>query len=224
MGYRIENKPISITGKRSLTKMVNGKTGDIYKYNNSAVKIFRDSEELPIDEQTARHLTTIPTERILLPKNLVFYNNAFRGYSMKLIPKKGRGKRMITEPATEVVDSIRIIEKDAEKISGKKVLLSGVTPDNAVFNGNLYLCNPSGYRTLEVQSPEELDAINKFQIHLLLVELIIAELKKGNYSPSTINRVREMLSIKDADQKSSEFFEDVIDGQGTIKQMMKKLV
>ena len=76
MGYRLDNKDVDLTGKR-LTKIDSGASGYIYRYKNSALKMFKPGREIPLDEETARFLTTISTNRILLPRNLLFYNNAF---------------------------------------------------------------------------------------------------------------------------------------------------
>ena len=67
---------------------------DVYKYKNSALKVFKKENDTPIDPYTADYLTSISTNRILLPQKLLFYNNAFKGYSMKLVPQKGSGQRI----------------------------------------------------------------------------------------------------------------------------------
>lgn len=224
MGYRIENKPVTITGKNGMTKIYSGKSGDVYRYRNTAIKIFRDGDEQHIDQETARYLTSIPTENILLPRKLVFYNNAFRGFTLKLVPKKGVGKRIISSPKEELLGNISALESDAEALSGRKVLLNDITPENSMYNGELYICNPNRYSLLDVDSSRDLAGINKFQIHLLLIELVSQEMKKAHYTQATINRFREILSLKDPDQDSSTFFEEVIDGKSTIKQMIKKLI
>lgn len=223
MGYRIENKPIKITGKKSLTKIATDKTGDIYRYKNMAVKIFREKDAQHFDQDVARSLTSIPTENILLPRKLVFYNNNFRGYTMKLVPKKGTAKRIITTPKHELLSAISSIELDTEMLSSRHVLLSGVTPNNAFYNGEVYVYNPNDYSILDLQKEDDLERINKFQIHLLLVELIVQEMRKNNYSQEIINRVREMFNLKDTDQNTSTYLEDIIDGQDSIKQMIKKM-
>lgn len=223
MGYRIENKPINITGKKSLTKIVSDKTGDIYRYKNMAVKIFKEKDAHHFDQDFARHMTSIPTENILLPRKLVFYNNAFRGYTMKLVPKKGIAKKMIQAPKHELLSTIASVELDTEMLSSRHILLSGITPNNAFYNGELYIYNPSDYSILDLEKEDDLERINKFQIHLLLVELIVQEMRKNNYSQEMINRVREMLNIKDTDQNTSTYLEELIDGQDSIKQMIKKM-
>lgn len=223
MGYRIENKPINITGKKSLTKIATDKTGDVYRYKNMAVKIFREKDAHHFDQEVARHLTSIPTENILLPRKLVFYNNAFRGYTMKLIPKKGTAKKIITTPKHELLSGIASVELDTEMLSTRHILLSGITPNNALFNGEIYLYNPNDYSVLDLEKEDDLERINKFQIHLLLVELIVQEMRKNNYSQEMINRVREIFNLKDTDQDTSTYLAELIDGQDSIKQMIKKM-
>lgn len=224
MGYRIENKPIKITGKKSLTKIASSKTGDIYKYKNSAVKIFKEDASNHFNQSVARQLTSIPTENILLPRKLVFYNNAFKGYSMKLVPKKGKGKKMISAPKDELLGTIASVEQDTEMLSSRHVLLSGVTPSSTLYNGEIFLFNPNEYSILDLEDADNLERINKFQIHLLLIELITMEMRKNNYSQAMISKIREMLSLKDTDQSITDFFDKVIDGQDTIKQMIKKML
>lgn len=221
MGYRLENKQIDLSGKQ--TKMYSGKTGDVYRYRSCALKVFREGIPTPIDKETAKYLTSITTERVLLPKKLLFYNNAFRGYSMKLVPKKGAPKKVISTPKKELVSSIEILERDIELLSTKRILLNGISPDNTILNGEIYLSDPSRYTILDVEQTEELEKINKFQLHLLLGELITTELHRENYSPATINRMKEILNLRDNDEDSSSYFEELIDGQENIRQMVKKI-
>ena len=170
MGYRLDNKDIDISRKR-LTKIANGKTGDVYKYRDKALKVFKLDRETPIDLETAEYLTSISTNRILLPRNLLFYNNTFRGYSYKLVSKKGLGKKITTISKDELVGNIAIIERDIETLSNKQVLLNGIDPENTIFNGNLYLVDPSQYTKLDIYSVRELEKLNKYQFHLLLLLL-----------------------------------------------------
>ena len=222
MGYKLDNKDIDISGKR-LTKIANGGTGDVYKYRNHALKIFKADRETPIDLETAEYLTTISTNRILLPKNLLFYNNSFRGYTYKLISKKGSGKKITTIPKDDLVGNILIIGRDIETLSNKQVLLNGIEPANTIFNGNLYLSDPSAYTKLDSYSVKELERLNKYQFHLLLVSLIISELRKSSISSKTEKQVKELLYLRDENNNSSDFLTDIIDDNDSIKQFVKKI-
>ena len=222
MGYRLDNKDVDISVKR-LTKIGNGKTGDVYKYRDKAIKIFKTDRETPIDLETAEYLTSISTNRILLPRNLLFYNNTFRGYSYKLISKKGLGKKITTIPKDELVGNISIIERDIETLSNKQVLLNGIDPENAIFNGNLYLTDPSSYTKLDIYSVKELEKLNKYQFHLLLSSMITSEFRKTNLDSRIEKQLKELLNLREDDVNSSDFFIDIIDENDSIKQFIKKI-
>ena len=53
--------------------------------------------------------------------------------------------------------------------------------------------------------------------------MISSELKKGDFSTKTEKIVKEILSLKDEDVNSSEFLNNVIDDNDSIKQFIKKI-
>lgn len=222
MGYRLENKDVELSGLRKLTFVPSDKAGDVYRYKNSALRIFKDGES-PIDQETAKYLTDISTERILLPRKLLFYNNAFKGYSMKLVSQKGSGKRLITTPKRDLIACVENLEKDIETISRKKVLLNGITPGYTLYNGDIYIVNPAGYTILELENSEKLEQLNEFQLHLLITELISSDLRKAHYPQATINNVKKILSLRDLEEKSSSYLSEVMKGQDSIKELVKKI-
>lgn len=223
MGYRIESKSVSTNEIRRLSKIAVGKTGDVYHYRNEALKIFREGEKAPIEEKTARYLQDITTSRVLMPKKLLFYNAAFRGYTLKLISKKGTSKKIINTDKDDLLSEISELESDVESLSRKKILLNGISPDNSVFNGNLFLFDPSKYRVFEIGDTEELEKLNKYQIQLLLNELISSELGRMNYSQRQVKQMREILSLRDSDDTIVGFYDGIMDGEKNIKQLVKKM-
>ena len=222
MGYKLDDKDIKLTGKQ-WTKIGTGAKGDVYKYRNMALKVFKEDRDTPIDVDTAEYLSSISTDRIVLPINLLFYNNAFRGYTYKLVSKKGSGNRMIMLPKIDLVQDIRVLERDVETLSNKEVLLNGIEPTNTIFNGNLYITDPTGYRILEGCNSEELERINKYQLHLLLISLISTELRKNNFTTKEQNYVKELLEMKDVNMDSSEYFYKIIKNNDSIKEFVKKI-
>lgn len=222
MGYRLDNKDVNITGKR-LTKIGNGMTGNVYRYKNMALKIFNPDKEVPIDTETATYLTTISTSRVLLPQKLLFYNHQLRGYSYKLVHKKNNGRSIITLPKDELIGNVAILERDIERLSKKQVLLNGISPENSIFNGSLYLVDPSKYTILDLFSTEELERLNKYQLHLLLSSLITTDFRKNGCDNSLESEVRELLSIRDDNENSSDFFADIMTGSNNFKEFVKKI-
>ena len=98
-----------------------------------------------------------------------------------------------------------------------------MSPDNVQYNGNLYISDPSKYTLLDTSKVKELEQINKFQLHLLLTELFVNELRKINCKKETIERLKQIFAIRDLDQNPSEFINDIVNDQDTIKAMVKKI-
>lgn len=222
MGYRLENKEVDLGGLRPLTYVPSKKAGDVYKFRNDAIRVFREDEH-PIDEDTARYLTTISTDRVLLPKKLLFYNNAFRGYTMKLVSQKGANKKIIGAPKRDLIESIEVVEADINKLSQKKVLLNNTGIGHTLYNGDLFLVDPSKYRLLEYGDSDSLRRLNQYHLHLLVGEMITTELRKINFPQSSINHMKEIMELRDIDQTTSEYLNSVIGEQKDIKQLVKKL-
>ena len=222
MGYKLDDKDIKLT-KKNLKKIGTGVTGDVYKYKNMALKVFKKDKKTPIDPYTADYLTSISTNRILLPQKLLFYNNVFKGCTYKLVSKKGMGNRMIMLPKDDLIEDTSIIEKDIETLSNKQVLLNGIEPSNTIFNGRLYITDPTGYTRLEDISIEELEKLNKYQFHLLFTILITQELRKNNFSNRTIQEVKELLEMKDSSNNTSDYLNKLIGDNETFKQFVKRM-
>ena len=222
MGYRLENKAVDLDGIRQLTYVPSKRAGNVYRFRNDALRVFSEGEK-PIDEETARYLTGISTERILLPKKLLFYNNAFKGYTMKLVSQKGSGKKIISTPKRDLIHCIESLEKDIETISQKNVLLNNVGPGHTLYNGELYLVDPSKYSILDLDSSLKLQRLNQYQFHILLTELITSELNKVSCPQATINHMKEIMGLRDTDQETSDYLSEVIDGNADIRQLIKKL-
>ena len=227
MIYTLEDKKIDLNEKKKLPLIAKGKNGNIYGYGNFAIKVFSNPEEPPISEETANYLTTINTDRILLPRKLLFYEDAFSGYSLKLVPKKPNVKKLINSPIEQLIENIMALEKDIRTISKRNILLSDMSPENVKYNGTLYISDPSKYTLLDLPKAGDLDGelekINSFQLHLLLTELFSEELRKINFSKESIERLKEIFELKDVDQQSSVFLKEMMEGQGTIKEMVKKI-
>lgn len=223
MGYKLDDKEVKIQ-KKKLTRLGNGNSGHTYKFQNMALKIFDNPEESEEALKTIKYLKGISTDRILLPKQILYYNNKYIGYSRKLLSKKGSSKRIITEPKEEFIRDVELIENDNRILSRKRILLDGISPDNTHFDGNLYLTDPTKYSLLtDLLSTYELERLNKYQLHLLFTEIIIFDLRKNGFSNAQIAEVKDLLCSKDENMNSSEFFKETFEEEETIKQLVKKM-
>lgn len=222
MSYRMDDKIISINRKK-LHKISSDSTGDVYCYRNQALKLFKQGEKPPIEEETARYLTGISTSRVLLPKNLVFSNNAFKGFTYKLVNKPTNPERLIQIERKQLVEEISVIERDIEILSNKNVLLSGIDPKNAIHSHELYLSAPDQFSILDLYSNRELELLNKYQLHLLMTALLISDLRKSRISKRKEETIKELLSMKEESDHTSEFLEDLMSSCENFEQFVKKI-
>ncbi len=222
MGYKLDTKDIDISGKR-LSKIGSETTGDIYRYKSMALRIFKIGKQTPIDLDTANYLKDITTDRILLPKNILFYNNSFRGFSFKLVNNKGKGQKIINQDKDDLIEEITLIERDIESLSNKKILLSGIDPVNTVFNGELYITDPTKFRKLDLMSTIELEEVNKYQFHLLLTSLITSELRRNNFDSRYERRIKEELLEQEDIDTLATLYGDVIGDNDSIKQKVRRM-
>ena len=130
---------------------------------------------------------------------------------------------MIMLPKDELIENSSIIEKDIETLSRKQVLLNGIEPSNTIFNGRIYLTDPTSYSVLEDTSTEYLEQLNKYQFHLLFTALIIQELGRINFQKSTINEVKELLEMKDSSDNTSYYLRELLEDNDTFKQFVKRM-
>ena len=224
MNYRVGCKNFDLHDKRVKT-IGQGYTGNVYQYGDNALKIF-DTEESIIDEETARYLTNIRTSRILLPKKLVYYKDKFKGYTMKLVSTKHKSKNLISISKNDLLDNIEMLEEDVSLLSNKRVLLNGMSPDNTIYNGNLYITDPSKYSILDsmdYDNIQNLDILNKFQLYLLLNNLIIRELNKIQIQYPGVNHLKKILDERDKDIDYSSYLDEVIGDNTSIKSLVKKM-
>lgn len=222
MGYKINNKDINLN---KLQKIAQGKRGYVYRYDRSALKVL-DDEELSecIDEDTARYLTGMRTDRILLPKKLLFYNNTFKGYTLKLVSQKPRSKSLINIPKNDFIRNVEQLEDDVHLLSTKQVLLNGIDPRNTIFNGSLYLSDPSKYTIFETENTENLEDLNRYQLYILLQALIVQELRKANIQNEKIESLKDLLEMKETETECSTYFDEIIEDHSNIKELVKRII
>lgn len=222
MGYRINKKEIDLN---KLQKIAQGKRGYVYRLEKTALKVL-ENEELNecIDGDTAKYLSGLRTDKILLPKNLLFYNNTFKGYTLKLVSQKPRSKNIISIPKNDFIRNVKELEEDVRVLSSKQVLLNGIDPKNTIFNGSLYLSDPSRYTIFKTDNIENLENLNKYQLYILLQALIIQDLRKANVQNDKIQALKGLLEMKEPDTECSAYFDEIIDDHSNIKELVKKII
>lgn len=216
MGYKLNSKNLSVNNKPFLNEKEN-----IYGYNGMALKVYPKGRlpEGALSERVAKHLTTITTEGIILPRGILYYNDKYAGYSFYMPPRNSLNGTIITSDSKDLVYNIIVLERDLEALTSKGVLLSNLDPQQTLYNGQIYLLNPSGYKIVE-EDYFSLETTNRQQLHLLLTEVIGNELKNDNFSNAIITDVLSSFREKDDEMPSSLFFKEKL-GEDSVKKYVK---
>ena len=180
MKYQINNEFITPDIIRKLKLIESGKTGKVYKWEkNKILKIFTKNppeNKCPMDLETAEILSKINSgsRYIILPLDLVFNKNDYekknlKGYVCQNIDKKGN-KNITKMFKRKLIENIQGIEYDIELLSSKNILLDGLNAENTIFNGYLYISDPTNYIKIEEESVRNIN-MNLFQQLLILDNL-----------------------------------------------------
>ncbi len=218
MKYQINNEFITPDIIRKLKLIKSGKTGKVYKWkNNQMLKIFtinQSKDDIQMDLETAEILSKINTKSryIILPIDLVFNKNDYKknnlkGYTSLYIKRKGNSN--ITKiPKGKLLENIQGIEEDIELLSSKNILLDGLNMQNTIFNDKLYISDPVRYIKMEEESVRN---INMKLFQQLLIDLTTRDLKMMRVSKQKIERIAELLWLKDDEVLNSIYLKDLLD-------------
>lgn len=222
MEYSLENKKINLNKANIIGY---GKTGNVYKYKNLALKIFPNGN-IPyglMDGETCHDLGNINTNSILLPKNIVYYKKkVFSGYSLK--PLNDNKNRNIAKMDKDIfVGNVELLEEDILTLSNKGVLLDGILPENVIFSDRIYLTDPSKYSFVDKRFSSGLYDLNNYQMHLLLTKLVLSSLKKSDITTKDLKRMKAILLSKNDKELSSYFFDNLIGNEKNIYTYVKKM-
>lgn len=220
MAYTL-NKKNNIISHKKLYYLSKSDTGTVYRYNGKAIHIFPENVKGVFSEEEGLFLSDLNTRRILLPEDILYKNNHMVGFTTNL-PKRSRGNRLINSDKTSFLYNLYLLEEDVDVLSKNKVLISGVVPDKSLYNGDLYLLDPSKYGRINLDEDTVLK-LNLYQLHLLISRLLMNDFKKNNRMGSDLRGVEELLKLRGQDEYPSVFFNNILDEKEQVKALVKKV-
>lgn len=136
----------------NLAKMYLGRgcEAKVYKYKDEALKIYRPHcIKLRLDEDSALELTRIDTERILLPRKLIYDcdTGAFIGYTTRFIYKTKIASIFDMEIGN-LVSEVNLLRSEAVKLADSGVIITDFNINNTIFNNGIYLVDPGSYKSV----------------------------------------------------------------------------
>ena len=143
------------------------------------------------------------------------------GFTTPLI-KNGKNSRIIDSDKNTFLYNLGMLEDDVDLLSRSKILLSGLVQDKSLYNGELYLLDPSKYGRINVDE-DTLLKLNLFQLHLLLSRLVVNDLKKDLKYGEDIRGVEALLKLREEDEYPSSFFNKILGEKDKVKELIKKI-
>lgn len=148
--FYLNNKRINL----DLENMViigEGKEGIVYKYNNNqCIKIFNvnrnNSQLLKINEDKFKLFTTLETEKIIMPTDLLYNSdNCISGYLMKYIDDKFDIDFIRSKNIGEIIKELNDLKRDIEILNENDILINDLKQPHLLYNKGFYLIDSSLY-------------------------------------------------------------------------------
>lgn len=158
-----------------------GTEGIIYKYKKDALKVYKDfSVKSRLDEDTAKEFTLINTNRILLPRKLLYnISSKFIGYSTMFLDNYSH-KYISNMKMNKFIDEISLMCVDSDNLASKHIDIEDLNSDNMIYDGNIYICDPGSYKIRKSDSVESVTKHNRQIIKEFLVDSILKQSVKLN--------------------------------------------
>lgn len=123
-----------------------GIEGITYRDNEDAVKLFHSERSSFLEEETAIYMTSINTERFLLPKKLIYNrNNKFIGYRTKFI-KNDNKDEIFTLSKKDLIDNFDKLIKESVKLAEHGIVIDDNNFSNMNYNDKkIYFVDPGSY-------------------------------------------------------------------------------
>lgn len=192
--------PLKLIGK--------GTEGKVYKYKDSAIKIYYNNVKNNHEESDSI-LKTIKTEYIILPKTEVYsLSGNYRGHQMKYMDFSSN-KSFVDTKVQEFSDSLHVlIDEDISAISSENFLMYDMGW-NMRFNGKMYIIDSGRYvhidkaREITNNTYEDVYDTNLGMFKDSLRDFTINELfPKQLITPNIYSCIKDLIgNIEDIDKR-----------------------
>ena len=114
---------ITIDELKKIQCLGRGACANVYKYNsNTAIKVFNEKGKEMHTPDTFNCLIGIQNATCVFPQQEVTIDGEISGYIMELVEGKPIHERIKEIDIQELIEAIKIVEKDLEILSKEKVL------------------------------------------------------------------------------------------------------
>lgn len=201
MNIYIDNEKLNFS-RDSFEFIGDGMEGEVYRNDNLALKLYHNiPRKDTIDLETTRAFTYLDTERILLPKKVIYDDNHnMIGYATLYKENYNHALKLIK--GDKFVEEISIIKDDIDLLSHKDILVNDLHRDNMIYDGSIYLVDPGSYY-FNIDNTDVYNHNNNEFNRFLFGELIDYELKQVT-SLKKAKAIRDILTSDGFDSIKSD--------------------
>lgn len=122
-------------------KIGSGSQVSVYSCNSKVAKIYPHflSE---YERKRIKYLSSLHTERILMPESFIYQLNCSRGYVCKRVVSLGNIYKVTKE---FIVEELKLLEKEINYLSNNYVLLNDFIYDNFMYDGKFRFVDAGSY-------------------------------------------------------------------------------
>lgn len=187
MKILIDDKSLNITDMEEYY-IDEGTEVIVYKYNDLALKIYKDyCRKQRLDLDTAKELSKIETNRILLPKNIIYNDNGkFIGYTTDFINSCSIDS-ISNMGIKDFIDELDLLYADTDNLSGLGVSMEDLYVMNMIYDGRIILHDPGSYNFVAADNrrflkSENLELLNGEFIYNLIPRVVkLSSKEKKNF-------------------------------------------
>ena len=174
-----------------------GKEAMVFRYKDEALKVYKKNiRKGTLSEDEAKELSVIETERILLPKRMIYdyETEQFLGYSLVFIPKASR-KRIPRIRKEHFVEELDIIDRDLRVLANNGVKIGDLHIGNVLYNDNFYICDPGSFIIDKEEEPAILYGLNVRIFNWLLISDVFRIGTKEGVVKANIDDTKPMVDF-----------------------------
>ena len=164
--------------------------------------------------EDAKYMIGTRTNKILLPKGILYINNRYSGYVTKYVSSIGNYK-LIDLTKEELINTVILpIEEDILSISSKNILINDLKEEDTIINElGLYILDPGSFTIMRDIDEEDIKKLNILQVKELIDMIVNLELKRNKLNNLLDDNIGDILS---------DYYESVLPKNVSIKEYVKK--
>ena len=197
------------TIKQKMEKVdgASGREGDIFRYNNLAIKILKRPVYKHL-EDGYDYLMTLSTKRFVLMKDKIYQDSRMIGYTMDYIDDS---KTPIDDlPMTTLISELEKIKEDLETLKKQGVYIVDVHRNNIMYNNQLHIVDTASYMPISVYTELVDETLTETEMINSIHKDNLFQINAG-ISEFLSNRLSEKFTQKEKSDFKQKLFKDLLE-------------